>query len=121
MSIAFQAPICLTALILESSGMATQRQCRQERPSLRFISTAEFFFMSMAAYKFIKAGGGKSIGNLKALLLAGFLSFSGSHNFHTQAALLGKNSKKIRRLFTSVHGELRVTHRETDGQIGAAQ
>ena len=98
--------------------MASQRQCRQERPSLRFISTAEFFFMSMAAYKFIKPGGGKSIG--KALLLAGFLSFSGSHNFHTQAALFWEK-KKIRRLFTSVHGELRVTHRETDGQIGAAQ
>ena len=32
-----------TVLILESREIASQHQCRQERPSLRFKGTAEFF------------------------------------------------------------------------------
>ena len=35
-----------TALILESSGIASQRQCRQERPALRFKSTAKFLLQA---------------------------------------------------------------------------
>ena len=49
MSIAFQAPIFFslgTALISESSGIASQRQCRHERPSLRFKSTAKFLLQA---------------------------------------------------------------------------
>ena len=38
-----------TALISESSGLASQRQCRQERPALRFKSTANFFLQALGA------------------------------------------------------------------------
>ena len=49
MSIAFQVPIFFgsgTALISESSEIASQRRWCQERPSLRFKSTAKFLFQT---------------------------------------------------------------------------
>ena len=52
MSIAFQAPSFFglgTALISESSGIAFQRQCHQERPSLCFKSTAIFLVQAPGA------------------------------------------------------------------------
>ena len=56
------------------------------------------------------AGGEKSIG--MALLLDGRLSYMyfGSRNLQTQAVLLGKIGPPL----TSLHGELRATHRQTD-------
>ena len=53
-------------------------------------------------------GGENSIG--KAFLLGGFLSYLGSHNLQTQAVLLGGNGPP----FTSLHGELRATLRQTN-------
>ena len=78
-----------TILILESSEIASQRRCRQERPSLRFKSTVRFFFKRTALPTFVMAGGQTSIG--KALLLDGFLSYLDSRNLQTQVVLLGKN------------------------------
>ena len=76
-----------TALIAESSRIASQRQCCQERPSLRLKGTAKFLPQAPSAV-YICNGGRKSIG--KALLQVGFLSYLRSHNFHTQAVLLEK-------------------------------
>ena len=77
MSIAFQAPFFSglgTGLISESSGTASQRQCRQERPSLRLQKHSKVFFCKHPApYTFVMVGGEKSIG--KVLLLDGFLSY----------------------------------------------
>ena len=55
------------------------------------------------------AGGEKPIG--KALLLVGFLSYLDPRTNQTQAVLSGE---KIGHRFTSLHGELRVSHRQTD-------
>ena len=77
MSIAFQAPFFFgsgTGLISESSGTASQRQCHQERPSLRLQKhSKDFFYKHPAPYTFVMSGGEKSIG--KALLLDGFFSY----------------------------------------------
>ena len=77
MSIVFQAPIFFgsgTVLISESSGTASQRQCHQERPSLRLEKHSKVFFCKHPApYTFVMAGGEKSMG--EALLLDGFLSY----------------------------------------------
>ena len=59
MSIAFQAPIMFgsgTALISESSGMVSQRQCRQERPFLRFKSAAKLFLQVPGAVYICNGG-----------------------------------------------------------------
>ena len=89
--IACQAPIVFgsgTVLISQYSGTASQRQCCQERQSLRFKTHQNFFFMRPALYKFVMVGGEKSMG--KVLLLDGFLRKLGSFNLKAQAVLLGK-------------------------------
>ena len=73
MSKAFQALFFSgsgTVLLSESSRIASQRQCRQERLSLRFKS---IFFKRTALYTFVLAGAEKAIG--KAPLLDGFFSY----------------------------------------------
>ena len=89
MAIASHAPICFrfgTTLIVESSRIASQRQCRKCHLCASKADQS-FFFKRPALYTFVKAGE-KSIG--KALLQVGFLSYLGSHNLHTQVVLLGK-------------------------------
>ena len=118
MSIAFQVQFFFgsgTALISESSRIASQRQCCQERPSLRFKGTAKFFLQAPGAVYICNGGGEKSIG--KALLLVGFLSYLESRTNQTQAVFW----KEIGPPFTSLHGELRVGHRQTDTLTDAAQ
>ena len=77
--------------------MASQRQCRHERSSLRLKRTAKLFLQAPGA--FVMVGGGKLIG--KALLLVGFTSYLDSRNYQTQAVHLGE---KIGLLFISLHG-----------------
>ena len=59
-------------------------------------------------YTFVMVGGEKLLG--KTLLLVGFLSYSDSHTYQTQAVLSGN----IGLPFTSLYGGLRVGHRQTD-------
>ena len=55
----FQAPFFFgsgPALIPESSGIASQRQCRKKRPALRFKSTAKFFLQAPGAVYICNGG-----------------------------------------------------------------
>ena len=102
MPIACQAPLFFrfghSVNIGVPSGIASWRQCRQERPSLR-KSTAKFFFKRPARYTFVMAGE-KLIG--EALLVDGLLRKLGPRNLQTQTVLFRKNGPPL----TSLHGVL---------------
>ena len=89
-----------TALISESRRIASQRQCCQERPSLRFKGTAKFLLQAPGAV-YICNGGRRKVDRKGT---------SASRTNQIQAVLL----EKIGHSFTSLHGKLRVGHRQTD-------
>ena len=110
MALASHAPIFFgsgTALISESSRIASQRQCVRKGHLCASKAQRSFFFKRPALYTFVMAGE-KSIG--KALLLDGFLSYLDSRTNQTPAVLL----EKIGPPFTSLHVDLRVGHKQTD-------
>ena len=87
-----------TALISESSGIASQRQCRKERASLRFKSTAKFFLQEPGA---VYICNGARIKVDRKGTSAGRIS-----QVRTTSTLKRFFWEKIRPPFTSLHGAL---------------